>query len=74
MNKQTIDVLHGRLTALEALMFMVPSYRGPHALHRAIEGIDKRPAETPADARELAALKMRLESVLASLERDGAET
>ena len=70
VNKQTIDVLHGRLTALKALMIMVPSYRGPDALHQAIEGIDKRTAETPADARELAALKMRLESVLASLERD----
>ena len=70
VNKQSIDVLHGRLTALEALMFMVPSDSGPAALHQAIEGIDKQSAETPADARELAALKMRHESVLASLERD----
>ena len=70
VNKQIIDVLHGRLTALEALMFIVPSYRGPHVLHQAIEGLDTQPAETPADARELAALKMRLEAALASLERD----
>ena len=70
VSKREVETLHGRLTALEALMIMVPSDSGPDALHQAIKGIDKQFAETPADARELGALKMRFEAALASLERD----
>ena len=69
-SKQEIVNLHGRLTALEALMVMVLSYRGPDALRQAIDGLDTQPTETPADAKEVAALKARLQSALASLERD----
>ena len=34
--KQDIEILHGRLTALEAVMVMVLSYRRPDALRQAI--------------------------------------
>jgi len=37
--KQDIDILHGRLTALEAVMVMVQSYRGPDVLRQAIRDI-----------------------------------
>ena len=67
-SNQEIANLHGRLTALEALMVMVLSYRGPDALRRAIEGLDNQPADTPEEVAELDALKTRLNSALASLE------
>ena len=70
VSKQGIENLHGRLTALETLMVMVLSYSGPDALRQAIEGLNTQPTETPADAKEVAALKMRLKSTLASVERD----
>jgi len=69
-SKRDIDTLHGRLTALEALMVMVLSYRGPDALRLAIEDLDNRAKVTPGEAKELNALKTRLEEALASLERE----
>ena len=70
VNKRDIDTLHGRLTALEALMVMVLSYRGPDALRLAIEDLDNRAKVTPGEAKELNALKTRLERALASLEQE----
>ena len=37
--KQNIDILHGRLTALEGVMVMVLSYCGPDVLRQAIRDI-----------------------------------
>lgn len=70
MKKRDLDALHGRLTALEALMVMVLSYRGSDALRQAIGGIARQPAKTVAEINELRALKTRLESALASLEKE----
>ena len=42
VSKREVETPHGRLTALEALMIMVPSDSGPDALHQAIKGIDKQ--------------------------------
>ena len=75
MDRKELDALHGRLTALEALMVMVLSYRGSDALRQAIADVGKQPAKTRADAKELAALKTRLKSAMASIEgHDKAET
>lgn len=69
-SKRELATLHGRLTALEALMVMVLSYRGPDALRQAIDGIGKQPVKSAAEINEFRALKTRLETALASAERD----
>lgn len=68
VSRKDLDTLHGRLTALEALMVMVLSYRGPDALRQAIDGLGKQPVKSAAEINEFRALKTRLKSALASAE------